>query len=80
MKNQFILWVSALLALAINTASVQAQVRYTTEDKKAIKAYEEGADLMRVRDLSGAEQAFNRSVRSIHALWNPASTWPKWRR
>jgi tetratricopeptide (TPR) repeat protein len=44
-------------------ASVQAQVRYTTEDKKAIKAYEEGADLMRVRDLSGAEQAFNRAIK-----------------
>ncbi len=63
MKNPFIQLAATWLVLALTTLSVQAQVRYTTEDKKAIKAYEEGADLMRVRDLSGAEQAFNRAIK-----------------
>ena len=40
-------WATTLLVQALTTLSVQAQVRYTTEDKKAIKAYENRGPTLR---------------------------------
>lgn len=71
MKNLLACGAATLLVLLLSTLSLQAQVRYTTEDKKAIKAYEEGADRMRMRDLAGAESAFIRAIKADERFVEP---------
>lgn len=52
-----------LLAAFVLAPSAQAQgIRYSTEDKKAIKAYEAGVECMRTRRWSCAESEFTKAA------------------
>lgn len=61
---------SALMLLAMAHLQAQPQ-RYTTTDKKAIKAYESGVECIRARDADCALREFTRAAQADAAFLEP---------
>ena len=55
---------AVLVALLFPILPAQAQVRYSTQDKKAIKLYEAGVECMRMRKLACAESEFTKAAKA----------------